>query len=66
MTKSYKVQLATGAVATIDGVARVEKDGAGLRLYDEAGGVIASWDDGQSKGCWPAEAALDEPEDDAA
>ncbi|MGN6549771.1 MAG: hypothetical protein ACTHJ3_07750 [Pararhizobium sp.] len=60
-TQSYNVLLANGSTIKIDGVSIVQKDGAGLRLLGEDGSVIASWDDGQSKGCWPAAAVVTEP-----
>lgn len=60
-TQSYKVTLADGSVVTIDNVATVDKDGSGLRLKGEDGSVIASWDDGQSKACWPASATVETP-----
>lgn len=61
MTKSYKVMLRDGSSVTIDDVARVEKDGSGLRLYGEDDTIIASFDDGQSKGCFPTSAKVDAP-----
>lgn len=60
-TASYNVLLASGATITIDNVAEpggVEKDGSGLRLKGVDGNVLASFDDGQSKACWPASATV--------
>lgn len=65
-TKNYVVTLKDGSRVTIEGVADpngVEKDGSGLRLRDPDGNILASFDDGQSKSCWPASAAVETPPD---
>ncbi|MET3925538.1 hypothetical protein [Devosia sp. 2618] len=61
MAKTYKVQLTDGSVISIEGVASVDKDGSGLRLKGNDGEVIASFDDGQSKACWPASSTVKPP-----
>jgi len=65
MAKNYKVLLTGGDVITIEGVESVEKDGSGLRLKGKDGAVIASFDDGQSKSCWPASATVKAASNDA-
>lgn len=60
----YKVGLKDGTVLTIPGVASVEQDGSGMRLLDDAGVVIASFVDGSSTYCYPAEATVENPSDE--
>lgn len=63
----YKVMMANGAVVTISGVDpdRIQKDGAGLRFYNNAGSAIAAFDDGQAKSYWPAAATVTMPDEPA-
>lgn len=60
---NYKVLLNNGSIVTIPNVDpdRIQKDGAGLRLYNNEGGAIASFDDGQAKAHWPEAATIETP-----
>ena len=47
----YKVTFADGSSETLDDATRMEQDGSGLRLFDEDGGMVASYRDGQYARC---------------
>ena len=54
---NFIVHFRDGSTATF-AAARYETDGSGTRFYDEAGGTVASFYDGEARRVLPASATI--------
>lgn len=63
MTQTYLVTLRSGSTVEIEDVVRIEKDGAGTRLYGGDGEtLLANFEDGTTTAAYPITSRISQPE----